>query len=92
MPIDKTIKSVRDYGRVEMHLGELMDRMQINRNTLARSADTRFEVIRKWYDGEVEKMDLDVLARICYVLDCSVSDILEYRAEPKDRAESTDIE
>lgn len=81
MPIDKTIKSVRDYGRVEMHLGELMDRMQINRNALARSTDTRFEVIRKWYDGEVEKMDLDVLARICYVLGCSVSDILEYKQE-----------
>lgn len=81
MPIDKTIKSVRDYGRVEMHLGELMDRMQINRNALARSTDTRFEVIRKWYDGEVEKMDLDVLARICYILGCSVLDILEYKQE-----------
>lgn len=56
MPIDKTIKSDRDYGCVEMHLDELMDRMQIKRNTLARGTDLRFEVIRKWYDGEVEKM------------------------------------
>ena len=32
----------------------------------------------KWYKGEVEKMDLDVLARICYVLDCSPSDIISY--------------
>ena len=27
---------------------------------------------------QLEKMDLDVLARICYVLDCSPADIIKY--------------
>ena len=31
--------------------------------------------------GKVEKLDLDILARICYVLDCEVSELLEYRAD-----------
>ena len=40
--------------------------------------NSRFEVINKWYNNDVEKLDLDVLARICYVLNCKVEDIIKY--------------
>ncbi|MBQ3160711.1 MAG: helix-turn-helix transcriptional regulator [Oscillospiraceae bacterium] len=55
-----------------------MEKRNINRNNLANASNTRFEVINKWYNNEVEKLDLDVLARICYVLECSPSDILKH--------------
>lgn len=50
----------------------------MTRNHLAKASNTRFEVINKWYNNDVEKLDLDVLARICYVLECSPSEILKY--------------
>ena len=53
----------------------------MTRNYLARKIDTRFEVVNKWYEDQVEKMDADILARICYVLDCRVEDLVEYTAE-----------
>lgn len=68
-----------DYGQIELHLKELMDDRKISRNALARSINTRFEVVNKWYHGHVEKIDADVLARICYVLDCSPGDIISYK-------------
>ncbi|MBR1443316.1 MAG: helix-turn-helix transcriptional regulator [Firmicutes bacterium] len=55
-----------------------MDKKNVTRNFLANATNTRFEVINKWYNGKVEKMDLDVLARICYVLECVPSDIIKY--------------
>ncbi|MBQ5319885.1 MAG: helix-turn-helix transcriptional regulator [Oscillospiraceae bacterium] len=55
-----------------------MSARNITRNYLAKAANTRFEVINKWYSNEVEKLDLDVLARICYVLDCSPDEIIKY--------------
>ncbi|MDE7294964.1 MAG: helix-turn-helix transcriptional regulator [Oscillospiraceae bacterium] len=33
------------------------------------------------YRDEAEKLDLDILARICYVLECTPSYILEYSGE-----------
>ena len=81
MPLDKSIRTVQDYGRIELRLGEMLEKRGIKRGELARHIDTRFEVVDKWKNGEVAKLDLDVLARICYVLNCSVSDILEYREE-----------
>ncbi|MCI5678631.1 MAG: helix-turn-helix transcriptional regulator [Bacteroidales bacterium] len=67
-----------DYGSVELRLNEVMEERGITRNQLAKLIDARFEVVSKWYKGEVEKMDLDILARICYALDCTTEDLLRY--------------
>ena len=65
----KTLIVSQSYGRVSLHLREIMDSRGINRNELARSVNVRFEVIDRWYRGDVEKLDLDILARIYFVLD-----------------------
>lgn len=76
--MNETILLTKEYGRIIMNLKAVMDKNNITRNALARSVNTRFEVINKWYNGEVEKLDLDILARVCYVLKCDISDILVY--------------
>ena len=55
-----------------------MDSRHITRNYLAKASNTRFEVINKWYQNQVEKMDLDILARIFYELAGTQADIIEY--------------
>lgn len=70
-----------DYGQIEITLREIMDTKKITRNALARAINTRFEVIDKWYNGHVEKIDADILARICYVLNCTPSDIIHYNPQ-----------
>ncbi len=74
----KSIYVKQNYGKIVFHIKEIMDKKNITRNTLARLIDVRFEVADKWYKGEIERMDIDVLTRICYVLDCEVSDLIEY--------------
>lgn len=80
MDNSKSVFNIKEYGRVSIHLKEIMDSKGITRNHLAKTTNTRFEVIKKWYNNDVEKMDLDVLARLCYVLECSPSDIIKYDA------------
>ena len=74
----KTVLTFREYGNVRVCLKELMDSRGISRNELARAANTRFEVVDKWYQGALEKIDADILARFCYILHCQVEDILQY--------------
>ncbi|MGN1196538.1 MAG: helix-turn-helix domain-containing protein [Acetatifactor sp.] len=76
--MEKELYTLNRYGHIEIHLREYMDEHQITRNALARAVDTRFEVINKWYHGHVEKIDADVLARICFVLNCAPGDIIKY--------------
>lgn len=79
--METKLYSLIDYGHIEIHLKELMDVRQISRNALARAIDTRFEVIDKWYKGSVEKIDADILARICFVLKCEPQDIVKYKKD-----------
>lgn len=78
--MEKAILSAQSYGYVELRLAQILEQKGMNRNTLARRIGTRFEVVDRWYCGDMEKLDLDILARICYVLDCSISDIIVYHA------------
>lgn len=70
--------TMNQYGKITINIKTLMDERGISRNMLARSVNTRFEVIDKWYNGHVEKIDADVLARICFVLECTPGDIIRY--------------
>ena len=79
--VDKTVVYLKEYGKIKLQLKEIMDERKITRNNLATALNTRFEVINKWYNNEVEKMDLDILARLCYVLDCTPADIIKYEEE-----------
>lgn len=73
-----SIFSCKDYGKVKLKLKDRMDERGLTRSRVANDVGTRFEVIDKWYNNEVERLDLDVLARICYILECEVGDLLEY--------------
>lgn len=70
--------TINQYGHIEIHLKEYMDEKGFTRNALARAIHTRFEVVDKWYHGNVEKIDADILARICFVLECYPGDIIVY--------------
>ena len=75
---NNSIFEIKDYGKIVFNVKEIMDRKNITRNKLAKLANIRFEVADKWYNGNIERMDIDVLTRICYVLECNVSDIMVY--------------
>lgn len=74
----RSVVKLGSYGNVSIHIRELMEAKGITRYRLAKLADTRFEVVEKWCSGTVERIDADVLARFCFILDCDVSDIIKY--------------
>lgn len=79
--MEKELFTLNHYGHIKIDLKKYMDQKQITRNALARAVNTRFEVIDKWYHGHVEKIDADILARICFVLECEPGDIIRYVME-----------
>ena len=76
--MENKLYTFNEYGQIEIRLKDIMEERGISRNALARAVDTRFEVINKWYNGHVEKIDSDVLARICFVLNCLPGNIFHY--------------
>ena len=74
----RSVVNLRSYGNISIHLKERIEEQGITRYRLAKLADTRFEVVEKWCSGTVERIDSDVLARFCYILNCDITDIIKY--------------
>jgi len=74
----RSVVNLSSYGHITIHLKERMEEKGITRYRLAKLADTRFEVVEKWCSSTVERIDADVLARFCYILDCDITDIIQY--------------
>lgn len=74
----RSVVNLNSYGNISIHLKELIEEKGITRYRLAKLADTRFEVVEKWCSGTVERIDSDVLARFCYILNCEITDIIKY--------------
>ena len=79
--MNRELFTLNHYGHIKIDLKQYMEQKKITRNALARAVNTRFEVINKWYNGHVEKIDTDILARICFILDCSPGDIIKYETD-----------
>jgi len=77
--MDNSVLVPQKYGKIQFYFKEVMDRRNINRNQLASRAGIRFEVANRYYNGRIERMDMDILARICFVLDCDVADVMQFQ-------------
>ena len=51
-----------------------------------RDTNTDFKVLKRLGTGEIERIDITVLARLCDYLDCDINDIFEYVSYRKNNA------
>lgn len=71
---------VDEYGSVKVKLAEMLDSRGITRNRLKTLTGVKYEVIDRYYQNHVERVDLDFIAKVCYVLNCKIDDLLEYKS------------
>ncbi|MDO4812833.1 MAG: helix-turn-helix transcriptional regulator [Eubacteriales bacterium] len=70
---------VKDYGKVIVKLSDVLEKHGITRNRLRTLTGVKYAVIDRYYKGvNVAMADLNFLAKVCFVLDCEVGDLLEY--------------
>lgn len=79
--MEKSVYTLNEYGKVDIKLKELLIKKNVSRNKLATMVATNYDLINRYYNNKVIRVDLDVIARICYVLNCNVEDILVYQYE-----------
>ena len=76
---------VDESGSVKVKLAEVLDSRGITRNRLRTLTGIKYEVIDRYYQNHVERVDLDFIAKVCYVLNCKIDDLLEYES-PESKA------
>lgn len=67
-----------EYGKIVIKLDELLKKSGISKNKLGHKAEMQRTQINNYCKNNITRLDTDVLARICSVLNCSIGDLLEF--------------
>lgn len=67
-----------EYGIIRIKLDELIEQQGISKNKLSHKAEMQRTQINNYCNNNITRLDIDVLARICTVLDCEIGDLLEF--------------
>lgn len=69
---------MEDNGTIRIKLDELLQKSGISKNKLSHRAEMQRTQINHYCNNQITRLDIDVLARICRVFNCQISDLLEY--------------
>ena len=57
----------------------ILENKGISRNKLSIMLAVGYNLVNRYYKNSVIRVDIDIIARICYVLNCDITDILKYK-------------
>ena len=69
---------MKQYGSIKIKLAELIEKNGISKNKLSQRAEMQRTQINRYCNNTITRLDVDVLARLCTVLNCEISDLLEF--------------
>ena len=73
--IDDGIET-KKYKVARIDIRKVMQEKRISVYELSRRTGLKYDTIKKYYNQKIYQVDLEVLAKICYVLKCDFFDII----------------
>lgn len=77
-PLRQLPANSKDCGQIIIHLDELLQSRNISVNQLSFRTEMQRTQIRNYRDNKIQRLDIDILKRLCYVLNCDLFDLIEY--------------
>ena len=68
----------KECGEIHIRLAEIMEEKNISMNQLSFRTEMQRTQLRNYRDNKVQRIDIDILKRLCYVLECDLHNLIEY--------------
>ncbi len=76
----RKVTETKNIGKINIKLKELMDKYGITIYQMSKLTDLRHQTVKAYYENQpLSRLDTEILAKFCYVLDCNVEDIIYYK-------------
>ena len=66
------------FGTIRFKVDEKIRESGMSKNKFSQRAELQRTQLNHYCRGDIARLDVDVLARICHTLGCRIEDILEY--------------
>lgn len=77
-PLRQLPANPENYGDIKIHLAEILEEKNISMNQLSFRTEMQRTQLRNYRDNKIQRLDIDILKRLCYVLECDLHDLIEY--------------
>lgn len=81
--MNKVYKIKFENGYYLFKLEQILEDKKISMNKIMRETNTDFKVLKRLGTGDLARVDITVLARLCDYLNCDMKDIFEYISTKK---------
>lgn len=77
-PLRQLPANMNECGEIRLRLKEILEERDISLNQLSFRAEMQRTQLRNYRDNKIQRLDIDILKRLCYVLDCDLTELIEY--------------
>lgn len=68
-------------NKIIYKLDDLMKERHLNIHRLCIITDLRYETIKLYLSGDLIRIDVYILAKLCFALNCHIEDIIEIKLD-----------
>ena len=72
------VDALERFGTIKINLAELIAQRGISKNKLSQRAEMQWTQLNNYCNNTISRLDIDVLARLCTVLECDISELLQF--------------
>lgn len=73
----KDITPITEYAVYYVDLMPMLEERGMSKNMLCAKTGLMFNALQRYATGKIKRIDLDVISRICTVLECDIADIVK---------------
>lgn len=73
----------KDYGKIVLTVDEVLKKRKINAYRLSVLTGIHWSIIKRYVKGTLYRVDLDLLSRMCYALNCPLEELIHYEQDSK---------
>ena len=67
-----------NYGEVILTIKDVLIKKNMSIYKLSLLTDIKYEIVSNYCKDKIQRIDKDVLVKICFVLNCSINDLITY--------------
>lgn len=74
-----------DYGVVKMNIEKLLEKAGISKNKICKDLDLPRPNFNKYCRNQFQRIDANLIAKLCFYLDCTVDELIKYEHTKKSK-------
>lgn len=68
----------KDYGLIKLNIEEILDKAGISKNKICKDLDLPRPNFNKYCRNQFQRIDANLIAKLCFYLDCSITELITY--------------